>query len=283
MGCSERKSATGQVRGDLCKAAIKRKQATSKKVISFLKAKAARRKDDLSDQQKEELVLEFRTKARKLARSLLRKWHARLDIQEVDSIVDLALCESVKRFDPKVGASFMTFLFYHLRGHLIRTITAAADASGYGLSDDVRRDADFYFAGGQAINASEVAEALSSSPAEKPDDALFKKELLQLSVQARTKLDKLELEVIERLYFDHQPLLDVADSLGYSRCHVSRVKQRALNCMRSEIEARLEADDENILKAKKRRTVYRRKPRSKKNQTEQAQQLNGDQLIAVGQ
>jgi len=47
----------------------------------------------------------------------------------VDSIVDLSLCEAVKRFDPLKGASFMTFLFYHLKGNLVRAVAAAATST----------------------------------------------------------------------------------------------------------------------------------------------------------
>ena len=83
----------------------------------------------LTEFEKEDLITQSRLKARKLARSILRKWNARLDLQEVDSIVDLSLCEAAHRFDPSVGASFMTFLFYHLRGNLIRTITASANSN----------------------------------------------------------------------------------------------------------------------------------------------------------
>src|SRR5690349_3051107 len=77
----------------------------------------------LSDLEREDLITSSRLKARKLGRSILRKWNARLDLQEVDSIVDLSLCEAAARFDPSVGASFLTFLFYHLRGNLIRAIS----------------------------------------------------------------------------------------------------------------------------------------------------------------
>src|SRR5690348_15064745 len=89
------------------------------KPLEFFPEAQAQESDDCS---KEELVLRYRMKARKLARSILRKWHSRLDLQEVDSIVDLSLCEAVARYNPAKGASFMTFLFYHLRGNLIRAV-----------------------------------------------------------------------------------------------------------------------------------------------------------------
>jgi len=88
--------------------------------------------------QQEALIIKYRLKARKIGRSILRRWHARMDLDEVDSLVDLSLCEAVKRFNPNKGASFMTFLFYHLKGNLVRSVATAAQASALptGLLDD---------------------------------------------------------------------------------------------------------------------------------------------------
>ncbi|OVE79762.1 hypothetical protein BVY02_02340, partial [bacterium J17] len=77
----------------------------------------------------DELILEHRENGRKLARSMLRKWRVRMPAEEIDSIVDLTLCEAAKRFDPDKGASFMTFFFYHLRGHLVRAVAEATQTS----------------------------------------------------------------------------------------------------------------------------------------------------------
>ena len=104
-------------------AAVKAKKAN--KIVKLFPAKH-KKIEVLTPYEREELVVTHRIKARKLARSILRKWHARLDIQEVDSIVDLSLCEAVRRYNPAFGASFITFLYYHMRGNLIRAVTDAA-------------------------------------------------------------------------------------------------------------------------------------------------------------
>lgn len=222
----------------------------------------------------EELIIKYRAKARKLGRSILRRWHARLDIQEVDSIVDLSLCEATVRFNPTKGASFMTFLYYHLRGHLIRAVAAAASLNTVPFSScDVKgvqngdSEPRAHSASG-AANAIEIAEALVSQESMLPEDMLLKKEMIKISTEACAKLDPLEREIIERLYLQEQQLLDIAHFLGYSRCHVSRVKKKALRtlqadlCKELEIEAApLSDEDENELSF--RRKVHRRRPRSK--------------------
>lgn len=194
----------------------------------------------LSQYEQEELVLEFRVKARKLGRSILRKWHARLDLQEVDSIVDLSLCEAVRRFDPEKGASFMTFLYYHLKGNLIRAVSSAAQANFIpGLDTEREREED-----GPAITALEVVEAISGTDQRQPDELLLQKELVDLSKDACTRLDPLEQQVIERLYLQGEQLMHIANTLGYSRCHISRVKKKALEHLQSDLDRMLKTSAE---------------------------------------
>jgi RNA polymerase sigma factor (sigma-70 family) len=199
----------------------------------------------LSEMDRESLVIEYRLKAQKLSRSILRKWHARLDNQEVDSIVDLSLCEAVRRYNPDKGASFMTFMFFHLRGNLIRAVAGAVQAQAFPAFDD---EVDSFSpqseisghthakSGVKGPNLSDVTMALYGNDDLMPDDALEKKQLAHLSRRACELLDPLEQEVIHRLFFREQQLLDIADALGYSRCHISRVKKKALQVLRDELE-----------------------------------------------
>lgn len=207
----------------------------------------------------EELILEYRTKARKLGRSILRRWQARLDLEEVDSVVDLSLCEAVQRFDPSKGASFMTFLYYHLKGNLIRTVTAAAQANFVpGQEIETRKGEE-----PKTITALDVVEAISGTDQRNPDDLLLQKELIHLSKDACTRLDPLEREVIERLYLQGEQLMKIASSLGYSRCHISRVKKKALENLQDEMEQVLESSEEGSdqLSLQSIRKVQRRKKR----------------------
>lgn len=195
----------------------------------------------------ENLILKYRLKARKLARSILRKWHSRLDIEEVDSIVDLSLCEAVKRFDPKKGASFMTFMFYHLRGNLIRAVATAANTNTIPILDQGSADGEdsaSWMNRGvvRGVSSTDVSDALIGGDRELPDAHLLKKEMATLSEGACKKLDELEREVINRIYIKEEQLLDIAEALGYSRCHISRVKRRALESLFDELRGPLDID-----------------------------------------
>lgn len=199
-------------------------------------AKARKAAPILSSAQREALVLKYRLKARKLARSILRKWHARLDLQEVDSVVDLSLCEAVRRFNPKKGASFITFFYYHLKGNLIRAVSEAANAHAVpGLSEQEVVHTSQVATGDFHATASDVAEALVSDDYESPDEMLFRRQMAHFSSLACNRLDPLEREVIYRIYVKEQQLMEIARTLGYSRCHISRVKRQALESLHREL------------------------------------------------
>lgn len=254
-------------------AQVARKVKAPRKVINLFEGRRARRSPGLSEEARSELVLTYRIKARKLARSILRKWHARLDLQEVDSIVDLSLCEAVRRYNPSKGASFMTFLFYHMRGNLIRAVTTAATANtiptGEGDGRHAESTATSNAVSARGINAMEVAEALSSQEYVSPDESLLKKQMATISEAACMKLDPLEREVIMRIYMNEEQLMDIAHSLGYSRCHISRVKKKALETLHQELAPTFGVEgqkpdfsaDDSI---GERRKIHRRRPRAKR-------------------
>ena len=222
----------------------------------------------------DELVLTHRDNGRKLARSMLRRWHVNMPLEEVDSIVDLTLCEAAKRYDVTKGASFITFLFYHLRGHLVRAIASAtsdsqlvlaiAQSAGVDVSEwaTANEDTAVHVVPEYSLDRPEIAES--------PEVLLMRREKSVLCHQAIVKLDELEKEIIDRSYGQDEPLVDIAKLLGYSRCHISRVKKRALDRIREFIGdvsvdylaeiAREENEDDSIasLKGEPRRNRRRR-------------------------
>ena len=258
----------------------------SAKVVKLSEARKAKATPPTPLQQ-EALIVKYRLKARKLGRSILRRWHARMDLDEVDSIVDLSLCEAVKRFDPAKGASFMTFLFYHLKGNLVRAVTTAAAANSIPVfnadENEVQVGEPDHLFGHQfrAMNSAEVAEAVVSQDAPLPDEMLWRKELHGKSSIACEKLDPLEREIIKRIFLQEQQIMDIAATLGYSRCHISRVKKKALETLYNELSGSMndtdlgkkpsfddEGEEDVKLKLVGRRPVHRRRPRPKVSRSE---------------
>lgn len=282
------------------KAANSKRKAPKLKLIknpdalikSSIKAKRpqirAVKKGELTPYQQEALIMKYRPKARKLGRSMLRRWHSRMELDEIDSIVDLSLCEAVKRFDPYKGASFMTFLFYHLKGNLVRSVAQAAAATAIPLAfselaNSAFSDEDPVTQVTLPINAIELAEALSSQDIPQPDEAFWKKELHFKSLGACEKLDELEKEIVKRIFVHEQQIIDIAAALGYSRCHISRVKKKALDTLHGELsevmnldsfgayrDEEIEDEADGFVRVSVRKSVQRRKPRSVANQRDLA-------------
>jgi RNA polymerase sigma factor (sigma-70 family) len=195
---------------------------------------------------KEELVLEHRALARKISRSIMRKWHARIELQELDSLVDLALCEAAQRYNPNKGASFTTFMFFHLRGALVRAVDTAANANMISAADyEIEGLVASLVGPNESKETSLVAGAdilheLDNEEYQTPEELHYRKEIVRLSNEACDQLDELSKAVIHRLFVEEEQLVDIAKDLGYSRCHISRVKRRALEALHDFMGPRLE-------------------------------------------
>jgi hypothetical protein len=169
-----------------------------------------------------------------------------------------------------------------LKGNLVRAVASAAAAHSIPLyqveEGEIERGEREHFNGFQhrGLNADEVAEALSSQDVPMPDDVVWKKELHDKSADACAKLDTLEKEIIKRIFIQEQQIMDIAATLGYSRCHISRVKKKALETLHAELKSGLTHDDlggraiaveeddrELERRVADRRIVHRRRPRSK--------------------
>lgn len=207
----------------------------SKSKKSVAKKKEAPRKSGKgnAELQYQTLILEHRENGRKLARSILRRWRVHMPNEEIDSIVDLGLCEAAQRFSPKKGASFMTFFFYHLRGHLVRAVARATQASsvlnGPKEGEDEEISSDIISSYGTFVDN----ELNAQRDQENPEQIILRREKITFCRDAMSGLDSLEKIVLERSYGDDETLVDIAKSLGYSRCHISRVKKAALIRLKS--------------------------------------------------
>lgn len=205
----------------------------SKPTLRVVPGKSGRRKNA----EITELVLGHRENGRKLARSILRRWRVRMPADEIDSIVDLALCEAARRYTTGRGATFMTFFFYHLRGHLVRSVTRAAQASNLFMaySQNSGIDATEWRRIGSDSAWSYVPDHFLFGQRDimTPENEILRKEKIMHCRDAVAQLDDLEREIIERSFAGEQALVDIARSLGYSRCHISRVKKSALSRLKT--------------------------------------------------
>jgi RNA polymerase sigma factor (sigma-70 family) len=139
----------------------------------------------------------------------------------------------------------MTFMFYHLRGNLIRAVAAAANANVVPVAEFEAPDQEQSEGAAEApislrASANEIAASLAGEEYLSPDEILMKKELSRVSAQACESLDPLEREIVQRIFIQEEQLMDIAHSLGYSRCHISRVKKKALDTLQENLSGYVE-------------------------------------------
>ncbi len=185
------------------------------------------------------LALRHREAARKLALSMITKWKARLEPDELQSVIDLALCEAASRYNNAHGAAFMTFLYYHLKGKLIKTIAARADRVLLFVDDYEKARLSIH--GDDETSDVRSAEwrtysANLESPYQ-PEETYYRQQLIDLCHKACQRLKGVEREVIMRIYFENKDLNDVTSEMGYSRGHLFRVRMRALEKLRRTVGA----------------------------------------------
>ena len=153
----------------------------------------------------------------------------------------------------------MTFFFYHLRGHLVRAVSKAAHAGNIFMA----------FAANTGMDASQWhdidAEVLwgylpdqsvfGNKEVETPENKILKNEKIKECRTALSKLDTLEQQILIRSYKHEQTASLISrKSLGYSRCHISRVKKSALNHMKanlSEAEGKVEKKPKHKRRARR--------------------------------
>lgn len=188
----------------------------------------------LSPEKLEAIVLEHRDHGKRLAWSFLNHWRVRMKHDDVISVVGAALCEAANRFDETKGVAFKTFFFYHLRGMLLKEIARVIHEQKVLQFMPHTLIADSQFAD-SAQSSSWVLPLVESN---NPERIIERRESARMCWDACAQLDPLERDVLIRHYVYDEPLVDIAEQLNYCRCHISRVKSRALSKLEKFIRAR---------------------------------------------
>jgi RNA polymerase sigma factor (sigma-70 family) len=188
----------------------------------------------LSREQFESLIVDHIDFARRISWKLLNRWRITLCEDEVQSISAAALCEAANRFDLKRGVSFRTFLFYHLRGALLKEIARAVNDSKAVALDLVPADQMERAPSRDVIEFAVVCE----NPT--PEEQLIASQLSSLCRKACAELDALERDVLFRHFGLEQSVVQIAKELGYCRCHISRIKTQVLERLQRTIHQRCE-------------------------------------------
>ncbi len=205
--------------------------AKGKKVQNRIAETIIKTKKQTEARRIEKLVMDNRESAKKMGYSLLKRWNVRIEKDEINSVIDYALCDAAMRYIPNKGASFVTYFFYHLRGHLVRLITDLTMAGNLFARSEINGDLDYE---GDTAGRMQLENPIYSKSEliESPETVVIKNEDLNLCSLSLRDLDRLEREVLLKTSNDEN-VIDVAKEFGYSRCHISRIKKDALSKLKA--------------------------------------------------
>lgn len=181
------------------------------------------------------LILENRTSAQRMARSLLKRWGAFLDSEEVVSLTDLSLCEAARSFDPNRGVRFTSFLFYTLRGNLIRALTESCRRGAIMTESDMQcaeTGNNTNAEGGSRSRSMDQRATTGEEEESCPEKVTYLKELRAHCNRALNQLSQLERKIVIDVHVLDWKVARVARKIGYSRGHVSALRKDAFAKLR---------------------------------------------------
>lgn len=221
-------------------------------------------------QDRQQILEKYGPYVRSLAATVRKQFSTQLELDELISYGQVGLLEAADRFDAKVGANFLTFAHYRIKGAIFdglrkmgvlrggdaRQAYMAERASAYlgNLSDreagggnhvtrpddDVRDFSDavtglaMVFATGLGGGDSE-----GSGGADENLPADQRLELEQLKTRVKAAIEKLpekERKLLQGYYFQGKTLEEAGAEIGQSKSWASRLHARAIEWLKRELE-----------------------------------------------
>jgi RNA polymerase sigma factor for flagellar operon FliA len=211
-------------------------------------------------EDKKTLLEKYGPYVRSLAATVRKQFSAQLELEELVAYGQIGLLEAAERFDPKVGANFLTFAHYRIKGAIYdglrkmgvlrggdaRNAFVGERASAYlgnlsdreqgagnrgGSIDDDVMDISNAVAGLAMVFATslEGADAGSFSDESLPADQRL--ELEQMRTRVRAAIEKLpekERRLLQGYYFQGKTLEEAGAEIGQSKSWASRLHARAI-------------------------------------------------------
>ncbi|MFP2907028.1 sigma-70 family RNA polymerase sigma factor [Pyxidicoccus sp. 3LFB2] len=198
---------------------------------------------------------------RSLAATVRKQFNAQLELDELVAYGQIGLLEAAERFDPKVGANFLTFAHYRIKGAIFdglrkmgilrgsdaRTAFAGERAAAYlgnlsdresgagnrgsSFDDDVSDISDAV-AGLAMVFASslEGADTAGYTDESLPVDVRMEQEQTKNRVRAAIeKLPEKEKKLLQGYYFQGRTLEEAGAEIGQSKSWASRLHARAID------------------------------------------------------
>ncbi|MCP3141427.1 sigma-70 family RNA polymerase sigma factor [Pyxidicoccus xibeiensis] len=198
---------------------------------------------------------------RSLAATVRKQFNAQLELDELVAYGQIGLLEAAERFDPKVGANFLTFAHYRIKGAIFdglrkmgilrgsdaRTAYAGERAAAYlgnlsdresGTSnrgssfDDDVNDISDAVAGLAMVFATSLEGADTQGYTDESLPVDVRMELEQTKNRVRAAIEKLpekEKKLLQGYYFQGRTLEEAGAEIGQSKSWASRLHARAID------------------------------------------------------
>lgn len=204
---------------------------------------------------------------RSLASQVRKQFSGSIELEELMAYGQVGLLEAAQRFDPKVGANFLTFAHYRIKGAIFdglrkmgvlkgpesRAMASSDRANSYAGSlhdqdmgsnmgassrDDVR-DISNAVTGLALVFATSLEGTEGLQVADEQLSAEDRLELEETKRRVRAAIEKLpekERKLLEGYYFQQKTLEEAGAAIGQSKSWASRLHARAVEQLRELLE-----------------------------------------------
>lgn len=228
-------------------------------------------------ESKTQVLEKYGPYVRSLAAQVRKQFHSQYDLEELIAWGQIGLLEAAERFDARVGANFLTFAHYRIKGAIydglrkmgvLKGNAAASERAnayltnlsdrghgGSSVGDDVNEISNAVTGLAMVFATSlEGSDGLQLSD----DDQLPADERLQLEQmrnRVRAAIEKLpenQRKLLQGYYFQNKTLEEAGAAIGQSKSWASRLHARAVETLKQLLE---EEDDNQV---QQRRTDHGR-------------------------
>jgi RNA polymerase sigma factor for flagellar operon FliA len=214
---------------------------------------------------KDKILEKYGSYVRSLAAQVRKQFSGQFEMEELVAWGQVGLLEAADRFDPKVGANFLTFAHYRIKGAIYDGLRKMGVLKGEGrvaertnaylgnlsdrdkgtrtLSDDVGEISSAVQGLAMVFATSlEGTEGLQLSDTALPADEKLEVEQLKRRVRAAIeKLPEKERKLLQGYYFQNKTLEEAGAEIGQSKSWASRLHARAVETLKK----LLDEEDDN--------------------------------------
>jgi RNA polymerase sigma factor for flagellar operon FliA len=211
-------------------------------------------------ESKEQILEKYGAYVRSLAGQVRKQFNSQFEMEELVAWGQVGLLEAAERFDARVGANFLTFAHYRIKGAIYDGLRkmgvlkgggasseranaylgnlADREGGGGSLEDEVERISSAVTGLAMVFGTGvEGAEALGLSDDNLPPDERIQLEQMRRRVRgAIEKLPEKERKLLQGYYFQNKTLEEAGAEIGQSKSWASRLHARAVERLKQLLE-----------------------------------------------